>query len=264
MENVLNLRTMLHPETKLPFAEQIKRELFDIGYETKYSFFKVANYGVPQTRRRFIFIAFSDPSLRKFSFPQPGLPTPARQFLYDLSRDTHLTLPNHSPKWGFKSHVHEETGVDFDPGEPVIPVRFSRTASDGNPMRSLDNPFPAMDTATVWGWAQGHVACTRVEKDRNNAKFVRSPDATAKLWRISASRLRVWTAREYARLQTFPDSWTFSGRNKRDFQLQIGNAVPVAFARTIADQVLMTLKYVDGDKSALSDCVNDGQLSLAV
>jgi DNA (cytosine-5)-methyltransferase 1 len=264
MENVLNLRTMLHPETKQPFAEQIRRELAEIGYETKYSFFKVAHYGVPQTRRRFIFVAYSDPSLRVFSFPEPGLPTPAHQFLHDLARDVYLSLPNHNPRWGFKSHVHEETGVEFNPDEPVIPVRFSRTASDGNPVRSLDHPFPAMDTATVWGWAQGHVTCTRIMKDRSNAKFVRSPDATAKLWRISASRLRGWTAREYARLQTFPDSWTFSGKSKRDLQLQIGNAVPVAFARTIAEQVMVTLRYVDGDRSALSDCIGSGQLSLAV
>jgi DNA (cytosine-5)-methyltransferase 1 len=246
MENVLNLRTMLHPETKKPFADQITQELADIGYETKYSFFKVANFGVPQTRRRFIFVAYREPQFRVFEFPKPGPLTSASSYLSDLSAITDLILPNHNPCWGFKSRVHEETRESFDPSDPIVPVRFSRTASDGNPIRSLDNPFPAMDTATVWGWAQGNVSCVRVEKDRNNSSFVRNPDSTVKLWRIRASRLHSWTAREYARLQTFPDSWEFIGNSKRDLQLQIGNAVPVVFARIIADHVLNALKLIDG------------------
>lgn len=51
MENVLNLRTMLHPMTRKPFAMQTE-EMAEIGYTTKIQFFRVSHYGVPQTRRR--------------------------------------------------------------------------------------------------------------------------------------------------------------------------------------------------------------------
>ncbi len=233
IENVLNLRTMKSPTSGKPFADEIADAFREIGYNVFYDVFKMCNYGVPQTRRRFVFIALREPAPVDFYFPPPGPLTSIRPFLYDVAQGQAVTLANHDPRWGFKSAVHVETGKPFDEAEEVVPVRFSRTASDGHPVRSFDEPFPAIDTATVWGWAQGGVRAQRVEKDRATEKYIRNPDADVTLWRIAASRLRTFTHREYARLQTFPDDWVFIGGNKRDVHLQIGNAVPVEFARTI-------------------------------
>jgi len=251
MENVLNLRTMLHPETGKPFATQIAQELAKIGYTTVFQFFKVANFGVPQTRRRFIFIAYKNPKFSCFCFPQSQRETTIRDFLYELGQDLTISLPNHNPKWGFKSYAHTETGEPFDHNETAIPVRFSRTASEGTPIRDFDSPFPAVDTATVWGWAQGNVKAKRIQKDRSDDIYVRNPQSDAKLWRVSASRLRAFTAREYARLQTFPDNWVFLGNNKRDIQLQIGNAVPVIFAKKIALSIRHALEFVDKKRNVV-------------
>ncbi len=248
MENVLNLRTMHHPETGRPFAQQIADELASIGYNIKFDFFRVSGHGVPQTRRRFIFVAYRDDSLSHYRFPKPTGETAIRDFIFELGQRTDIDLPNHDPEWGFKSFAHTETDTSFDPNELVVPVRFSRTASVGNPVRDFDSPFPAVDTATVWGWAQGNVKAECVEKNRSNDMYVRNPDSTAKLWRVSASRLRSFTAREYARLQTFPDDWVFFGRNKRELQLQIGNAVPVIFAKRIALSVRKALEVLDGHR----------------
>lgn len=249
MENVLNLRTMAHPETGKPFAQQISDELSAIGYTTKFDFFRVSQHGVPQTRRRFIFIAYKDNTLQHFKFPKPqAKETRIKEFLYDLGQDLSISLPNHDPEWGFKSYAHTETGETFDKSEIAIPVRFSRTASEGNPVRDFESPFPAVDTATVWGWAKGNVVADRIIKDREGAMFVRNPESEAKLWRIKASKLRPFTAREYARLQTFPDDWVFYGNNKRELQLQIGNAVPVIFAEKIALKVREALEFLDGRK----------------
>lgn len=246
MENVLNLRTMKHPETGKPYAQQISEELSAIGYTTKFEFFRVSEFGAPQTRRRFIFIASKNDSLKYFRFPQPNKDTTIRDFLFELGQDLSIELPNHKPEWGFKSYAHTETGEKYDKDEVAIPIRLSRTASDGNPIRNFDSPFPAIDTATVWGWGLGNVSAKRIEKERENSKFVRNPNSKAKLWRISASKIRPFTAREYARLQTFPDDWVFIGKNKRELQLQIGNAVPVLFAKTIASKVREALEVMDG------------------
>lgn len=237
MENVLNLRTMKHPETGKPFAQQISEELAEIGYKSKFDFFRVSEHGVPQTRRRFILIASKEVDLDYIQFPAKNNHTRIKEFIYDLGQNVEINLLNHSTEWGLKSHVHVETGEDIDENELAIPVRLSRTASDGNPIRSFDVPFPAIDTATVWGWAQGNVLAKRVSKDRTNSKFVRNPNSEAKLWRISASKIRPFTAREYARIQTFPDDWEFIGKNKRELQMQIGNAVPVEFARRLASRI---------------------------
>jgi len=49
-------------------------------------------------------------------------------------------------------------------------------------------------------------------------------------------------------LQTFPDDWVLFGRNKRELQLQIGNAVPVIFAKRIAMSVRKALEVLDGHR----------------
>ena len=259
MENVLNLRTMVHPETGQPFADQIKIELAALGYHTQCAFFRVSGYGVPQTRRRFVFVAFRGKRNDHFRFPQPGATTASGAFLLDLVHGENGSLPNHAPAWDFESQVHTSRGGRVRVSDPIIPIRISRTASDGNPLRSYDEPFPAIDTATVWGFAQGDVSAERVVKDRTKEKFIRNPEANATLWRISADRMRTFTAREYARLQTFPDDWAFIGSNKREVQLQIGNAVPVLFAKAIAASVREAL---DGRLCAAPMPIRESALAL--
>ncbi len=233
IENVLNLRTMIEAESGRPFVEVITSHFEQIGYNVKHNVFRVSGYGVPQTRRRFIFIATKDRFPTQFHWPSPDDDTPASAYLGDIASNPSISLANHNPEWGFKSRVHVETGEPFDPSEAPVPCRFSRTGSDGHPIRSLEAPFPAVDTATIWGWAQGNVEAERKEKDRINGLYIRNRNIDLKLWRIRASRLRSFTDREYARLQTFPDSWVFHGGNKRHTHQQIGNAVPVQFAYRI-------------------------------
>ena len=186
-------------------------------------------------------------------FPCQGKTTTIKEFIYDLGQGLEITLPNHKPDWKFSSYAHKETNEPFDPNEDIVPIRISRTASDGYPVRKFDEPFPAVDTATVWGWAQGNVKAVRLEKDRGSDIYIRNPKASVTLWRITASRMRVFTPREFARLQTFPDSWEFIGKNKREVQLQIGNAVPVNFAKTIAENIKEALEVLDGKRENMKD-----------
>lgn len=250
IENVLNLRKMKSPEG-LSFSSQISKDLETCGYTVFHNVFKMCHYGVPQTRRRFVFVAFRERPPYGYALPQPDQKAiPIRPFLYDLvNGDDNLQLPNHDPCWGFRSSVHVETKEPFQSSETIMPVRFSRTASDGNPIRRFDDPFPAVDTATVWGWAQGNLKAVRQVKDRVNGKHIRNPESSVTLWRISASRLRAFTHREYARLQTFPDNWAFLGANKRDIHKQIGNAVPVEFSRRLAENIREALSCIDSGSS---------------
>lgn len=179
-------------------------------------------------------------------FPKPQAEITIRKFLYGLGQDLTINLPNHYPTWGFKSYAHTETKDSSSVEEVCVPVRLSRTASEGNPIRDFDSPFPAIDTATIWGWAKGNVFAERIVKDRVGGMYVRNPNSNAKLWRIRANQLRPFTDREYARVQTFPDDWVFHGNNKRDYQLQIGNAVPVVFVKNIALKVKQALEVADG------------------
>jgi len=247
IENVLNLRTMLHPGSGRPFVKEIAVSLVEAGYgDIAWDVFKMDGHGVPQTRRRFMFVAFRNNAPDSWHLPAPSGYEPIRPWLWDLAHDDEISLPNHDPSWGFKSQVHVDRGEDPGVEAPISVVRFSRTASDGNPIRDWDRSFPAVDTATVWGLAQGHVCARREPRDRGKgAKFVRNPDTDVTLWRIQADRLRSLTHREYARLQTFPDSWEFIGGNKRDVHLQIGNAVPVQFAKKLGRNIQKAIRALD-------------------
>jgi DNA (cytosine-5)-methyltransferase 1 len=54
-------------------------------------------------------------------------------------------------------------------------------------------------------------------------------------------RVRYFTVRESARLQTFPDDYVFRGSWTESMR-QLGNAVPVALARIVADSVRARLE----------------------
>lgn len=238
VENVLNLRTMTAPWSGKNFAEEISHQFEELGYKVLFDIFQVCYFGVPQTRRRFIFIAIRGDAPPNYQLPLPDInPTTIRTSLFDIGQSDNLRLPNHEPAWGFRSRVHKNLEKPVSSKDIAVPIRISRTGSDGHPIRSFDEAFPAVDTATVWGWAKGHLHAERVEKDRENGMHIRNPDATTKLWRITADQMRTFTHREYARLQTFPDNWEFVGNNKRDIHKQVGNAVPVNFASRIADNV---------------------------
>lgn len=250
IENVLNLRTMKAPWSGKNFVEEISEQFEKLGYSVFCDVFRVCYFGVPQTRRRFIFIAIKGEVPENYQLPVPDInPTTIRDVLFEIGQNDSLKLNNHNPEWGFKSRVHTNLENKTTKKDVAVPIRISRTGSDGHPIRSFDEPFPAVDTATVWGWAKGHLHAERVVKDRSVEKHVRNPNATTKLWRITADQMRTFTHREYARLQTFPDNWVFTGNNKRDHQKQIGNAVPVNFAARISENVKNILVCQDSGTS---------------
>jgi DNA (cytosine-5)-methyltransferase 1 len=58
--------------------------------------------------------------------------------------------------------------------------------------------------------------------------------------RCHPDEVRPFTVREYARIQSFPDSWVFEGGIGSKYK-QIGNAVPVELARRIGVQICKAL-----------------------
>ncbi|MFA5518905.1 MAG: DNA (cytosine-5-)-methyltransferase, partial [Spirochaetota bacterium] len=63
---------------------------------------------------------------------------------------------------------------------------------------------------------------------------------------------RPFTVREYARLQTFPDDWSFSGSISQQYK-QIGNAVPVNLAKEIGFSLINFLnKYYNQNQKKIN------------
>jgi DNA (cytosine-5)-methyltransferase 1 len=59
--------------------------------------------------------------------------------------------------------------------------------------------------------------------------------------RCHPDETRPFTVREYARIQSFPDEWKFSGTLYEKYR-QIGNAVPVELARRIGVELVNALR----------------------
>lgn len=67
--------------------------------------------------------------------------------------------------------------------------------------------------------------------------------------RCHPDETRPFTVREYARIQTFPDSWEFCGSANEQYK-QIGNAVPVNLGREIGYTLVEALNsYYQGNKN---------------
>ena len=66
--------------------------------------------------------------------------------------------------------------------------------------------------------------------------------------RCHPEETRPLTVREYARIQTFPDEWEFSGNMSSKYK-QIGNAVPVNLGYHVGRCVLASLGYIPIDEN---------------
>ena len=62
--------------------------------------------------------------------------------------------------------------------------------------------------------------------------------------RCHPSETRPLTVREYARIQTFPDDWLFSGSLTNQYK-QIGNAVPVNLANAVGNSLITLLNNIE-------------------
>jgi DNA (cytosine-5)-methyltransferase 1 len=87
----------------------------------------------------------------------------------------------------------------------------------------------------------------RLSWDEPSLTLTCSPDQK-QTTRCHPADTRPLTVREYARIQTFPDSWTFSGSLTSQYK-QIGNAVPVNLAYAVGRSLVRLLNDIEVSKT---------------
>jgi len=223
--------------------EKTSGSRFDDGlaYNVVPSLVNAADYGVPQKRERVFIVGFRSDLGAEWSFPRPthSLDTLLRsQWLTgEYWERHHMPAPKRSeipPRLAGRVR-RLESGL-FPPEE-----RPWRTVRDA----LADLPDPQAPEAKLFrnhnyqGGARSYAGHTGSPLDLP-AKTLKAgdhgvPGGENMLVREDGS-VRYFTARESARLQTFPDGYAFHG-SWTETMRQLGNAVPVSLALKVAASV---------------------------
>ncbi len=190
--------------------------LSSFGYDVQYKILNALNYGVPQKRKRVIFVGTKDGV--KFEYPK------SLQHIVTL-RDALQDVPKSigekysEKKKAMLSHV--------PPGGSWInmPVNVQK-AYMGKSFYSSGGRR-GMGRRLSWDEPCLTLTCSPGQKMTE---------------RCHPKEIRPFTVREYARIQTFPDTWKFTGSLSSQYR-QIGNAVPVKLSTAIGKELFKSLKH---------------------
>ena len=232
LENVPNLTAMGGGLIK----DKIINDFEKIGYKVVYKILRASDYGVPQNRRRVIFVGLKNGNT--FTYPEPTFGI--NNIPFNTSYDALSDLPEHSvidgsiyqtkPLSEYQKNIRiNSTGIynHEDTKHSEQTVKIISLVPDGGNYKNL--PPEYQNKRNV------HIAWTRI----NSIKPSITID-TGHRHHFHYKFNRVPTVRESARLQSFPDTFIFSGSKTSQYK-QVGNAVPPILAEAIGVQLLKYL-----------------------
>jgi len=195
-----------------------------IGYNVKYKLMCAVNYGVAQKRERVSIIGIrNDIHNVQYMYPKPFdyIPT---------LRDALKKVPD---SMGTKYPAKKKAVLDLVP--------------PGGCWRSLPEEIAKEYMGVSYYSGGGRTGMARrISWDEPSLTLTCSP-AQKQTERCHPDETRPFKVREYARIQSFPDSWKFSGTISSQYK-QIGNAVPVEFAKAIGLSIVNTLNQIESQK----------------
>ncbi len=240
-----NVPTILTAE-KGYFKKQIIELFGNLGYDVKAKILKAENFGVPQTRRRAVFLGRKI----KLDFDLPdgnGVSTSVAEAINDLpklrSGEGAEFMPyTYSPRSSYQKNMRKNSsGIWNHIATKHSLIALERLAYIPIGGTKADLPFEHRTKSIHSGtWSR-----------INPAGFARTIttrfDTPASGQFTLAHQDRCITVREAARLQSFPDNFRFYGP-KTNQMLQVGNAVPPMMAKALADEIKLHITdYAEHD-----------------
>jgi len=230
IENVPGLVTLFGGEIK----NSIIKEFESMGYKIQYKILCSHDYGVPQSRRRVVFVGCKNGN---YEYPTADMKqVTCEEALSDLpplidtigeedvayqtepKNEYQKTMRKNSKR--VKNHIAACHSENVQKTIALIPP--------GGNYKSLPKGYESTRNF--------HVAWTRFPDNRPAPTI-----DTGHRHHFHYKYNRVPTVRECARIQSFPDDFIFLGNKTQQFR-QVGNAVPPLMAKRIAEQVKLLLE----------------------
>jgi len=200
--------------------------LDEIGYKViPIQILKAINYRVPQKRERLILVGIRKDIDVKFEYPKP------HDKIYNL-RDA------------LKKGVLFDTDVPFSEGAkyPKYKQEVLKLVPPKGYWRDLPTEIQKEYMGGSYHLGGGKTGMARrIGWDEPSLTLTCSP-AQKQTERCHPDETRPFTVREYARIQTFPDDWKFSGPMAQQYK-QIGNAVPVNLGQEVGYAIVKFLNH---------------------
>lgn len=214
VENVKGLTTHNRGETLKGIIELFKN---DGKYNVQTRILNAKDYEVPQKRERIIIVGVRSDIARAFEYPTPSKTNVLlRDVLTNVPESLGAKYPE-SKKAVFDLVPPGGCWVDL-PDDIKLSYMGEKCMASGGGKRGI---------------------ARRMSMDEHCLTLTTSP-CQKQTDRCHPLETRPFTVREYARIQTFPDTYIFSG-GMADQYKQIGNAVPVKLALAVAHQVKSVL-----------------------
>ena len=208
----------------------IKNTIKELGYTlVEPKVLKAILFQVPQKRERLFLIAIRNDIAEKATFKWP---TPYHRI---------MTLRD-----AFYKGVLFDSDVPKSPGQtyPIKKQQVMSMVPMGGNWKNLPEDVQKEYMGGSYLLEGGKTGMARrLSLDEPSLTLTCSP-AQKQTERCHPTETRPLTVREYARIQTFPDSWEFTGSIGSQYK-QIGNAVPVNLAYAIGRSLIRLLNDIE-------------------
>lgn len=238
IENVPGMASLYDGQIK----DEILRRFRAMGYETECRILTAADYGVPQMRKRLVFMGIRS-DVGKPSFPEPTR-TPDE---YVTCREAIDDLPSRTDELGKETDVY-----DKPPRTEYQRMMRGSCSVLTNHVATAHKQFVKDTIALVpegGNWKdlpagvgesrRFHEAWTRYDGNKPSKTI-----DTGHRNHFHYEYDRVPTIRENARLQSFPDDFTFLG-SRTSQNRQVGNAVPPLLGKALAEKMIEIIEGRD-------------------
>jgi DNA (cytosine-5)-methyltransferase 1 len=221
MENVVGLVSMDNGKVK----EAIIKAFNDIGYNVGVQILNAADYGVPQFRRRTVFIGNNCGYPIEFPNPTHG------ENINQLDIFSSGTLLPYVTVGSALAGITDNSNLlnhDIPVHDEIVLKRMSFVPEGGNQSHIPEEYKPPQQFKNTYG---------RLHRDKPSHTIHTRFDVASTGSLYHPIKNRALTVREGARIQSFPDWFQFAGKKGSQYR-QVGNAVPPLLAEAIGKKII--------------------------